>query len=166
MATTDFSFESFPKLNLPPVELRVNREGGILKVYDSLRKKFVALTPEEFVRQHFVSWLISSLHYPPSLMTNEIGIDLNGTKKRCDSVVFNPDGTPLTIVEYKAPDVKITQQVFEQIARYNIVLKARYLVVSNGLNHYCCVMDYKNDSYQFIPAIPDYREMKYNLNQN
>ena len=75
-----FSFESFPKLNLPPVELRVNREGGILKVYDSLRKKFVALTPEEFVRQHFVSWLISSLHYPPSLMANEIGIDLNGTK--------------------------------------------------------------------------------------
>jgi len=99
-------------------------------------------------------------------MANEIGIDLNGTKKRCDSVVFNPDGTPLTIVEYKAPDVKITQQVFEQIARYNIVLKARYLVVSNGLNHYCCVMDYKNDYYQFIPEITDYREMKYNLNQN
>jgi len=129
------------------------------KVFDPLRKKFVTLTPEEYVRQQFMAWLQDSFHYPRSLMANEIGVNVNGMKKRCDSVVFNRDGSPLLIVEYKAPEVKISQDTFDQIVRYNLVLHARYLIVSNGLNHYCCVIDYQNNTYQFIPSIPDYFEI-------
>lgn len=145
-----------PPLNLPPVDLRIRREGELIKVYDPLRGKFVHLTPEEYVRQHFTSFLIEQLHYPRSIMANEITIDLNGTKKRCDTVVFGHDGQPLMIMEYKAPGVAVTQGVFDQIVRYNMRLRARYLVVSNGLRHYCCVIDYDKDTYHFIPRIPDY----------
>ncbi len=155
-----------PRLNLPPAELRFSRGDGILKVFDVLRKKYVALSPEEYVRQNFISLLLNTLHYPASLMANEIGIELNGTKKRCDTVVFNADATPFMIVEYKAPDVAVTQAVFDQIARYNMVLKARYLVVSNGMRHYCCVMDYENSTYHFIPNVPDYRVAKQSFGEN
>ncbi len=147
---------NFPELNLPAVQLRVVRDGDMLKVFDPLRDKFVALTPEEYVRQHFVAWLRTDMHFPASLMANEIGIEVNGTKKRCDTVVFGRDGKPLIIVEYKAPDVNVTQAVFDQVVRYNMALRAKYLVVSNGLRHYCCVIDYASDSYHFIPEIPDY----------
>lgn len=157
---------AFPKLNLPPRELRLIRDKDNIKVFDNLRKKYVALTPEEYVRQHFTGWLSDCLHYPPSLMANEIGIELNGTKKRCDSVVFNPDGTPLMIIEYKAPSIEITQAVFDQIVRYNMVLKARYLTVSNGLKHYCCVIDYLRGSYNFIPTVPDYLDIKFRPSEN
>lgn len=156
----------FPRLNLPPVDLRIKEEDGILKVFDKLRGKYVALTPEEFVRQHFTSWLSTQLHYPVSLMANEIGIEFNGMKKRCDTVVFNPDGTPLMIVEYKAPEVQITQNVFDQIVRYNMTLRASYLVVSNGLNHYCCKIDYAGGTYHFIPTIPDYAELRRPFSEN
>lgn len=149
-----------PALNLPAADLKVIQEKGTCRIFDPLRKKYVVLTPEEYVRQHFVSWLMTSLHYPCSLMANEIGIELNGTRKRCDTVVFNPDGTPFMIVEYKAPSVGITQMVFDQIARYNMVLHARLLVVSNGISHYCCVMDYSNNSYHFLPSVPDYHEFR------
>lgn len=149
---------SLPPLNLPPADLKIRREGDALKVYDPLRGKYVVLTPEEYVRQHFTSFLIHDLHYPPSRMANEIGIELNGTRKRCDTVVFGSDARPLIIVEYKAPGINITQEVFDQIARYNMALRARYLIVSNGMKHYCCRLDYTNDSYQFIPRLPDYRD--------
>ena len=89
-------------------------------------------------------------------MANEIGIEVNGKRKRCDTVVFGNDGKPMVIVEYKAPDVTVNQAVFDQIVRYNMTLHADYLVVSNGINHYCCVMDYENGTYHFIPEIPDY----------
>lgn len=159
--------DNFPKLNLPPAELRLKREGDdVLKVFDSLRKKFVVLTPEEFVRQHFVSFLIKNLHYPAPIMANEVGIDLNGTRKRCDTVIFNPDGSPMIIVEYKAPGVAITQTVFDQIVRYNMKLMAKYLIVSNGMNHYCCVMDYANNTYHFIPQIPDYNSIAFPTSEN
>lgn len=156
----------FPRLNLPPIDLKIKEEDGILKVFDKLRGKYVALTPEEFVRQHFTSWLSSQMHYPVSLMANEIGIEFNGMKKRCDTVVFNPDGSPLMIVEYKAPEVQITQNVFDQIARYNMTLRASYLVVSNGINHYCCKIDYAGGIYHFIPAIPDYTELRRPFSEN
>lgn len=146
----------FPRLNLPSIPLRLKDEEGIVKVFDPLRDKYVALTPEEFVRQHFTAWLRDSRHYPASLMANEIGIEVNGTRKRCDTVVFGNDGKPMVIVEYKAPDVTVNQAVFDQIVRYNMTLHADYLVVSNGINHYCCVMDYENGTYHFIPEIPDY----------
>lgn len=158
--------KSRPALNLPPVNLRLSREDNVLRVYDALRRKFVALTPEEYVRQHFVSWLQTELHFPPSLMANEIGINVNGTHKRCDTVIFGRDGAPLVIVEYKAPDVAITQHVFDQVVRYNMCLHAKYLIVSNGMSHYCCAIDYATDSYHFIPKIPDYRDLVLPINLN
>ncbi len=121
-----------------------------------MRDKYVNLTPEEYVRQHFVAYLRKELGYPASIMANEIAIELNGTRKRCDTVIFDRDAAPYMIVEYKAPGVAITQTVFDQIVRYNLKLHAKYLVVSNGLRHYCCVMDYAVDSYHFIPRIPAY----------
>lgn len=135
-------------------------EDNILKVFDPLRAKYVAMTPEEYVRQHFTAWLTSSLGYPKSLVSNEVSIKLNNTRRRCDTVVFRSDGSPLMIVEYKAPAVAINQEVFDQIARYNIVLRSRYLVVSNGLNHYCCEMHYDSNSYTFLPEIPEYGRTK------
>lgn len=146
----------WPGLNLPKAELILRKERGLVKVWDALRKKYVALTPEEFVRQHFTAWMQAALGYPATLMNNEIQISLNNTRRRCDTVVFRPDGTPYMIVEYKAPTVAITQEVFDQIARYNMVLKADYLVVSNGMRHFCCKMDYDNDTYRFLPEIPKY----------
>lgn len=143
-----------PPLNLPPVDLRLRLEGKILKVFDPLRKKFVALTPEEYVRQHFTAWMTEKLGYPASLMNNEVPLKLNNTSRRCDTVVFRSDGTPAIIVEYKAPTVAITQSVFDQIARYNMVLRSRFLIVSNGLRHFCCEMDYDKETYRFLPHVP------------
>ncbi len=150
---------AFPRLNLPAVPLRLREEDGTIKTFDPLRDKYVTLTPEEFVRQHFTAWLRDAKHYPASLMANEIGIDVNGTRKRCDTVIFGKDGKPVVIVEYKAPDVAVNQAVFDQIVRYNLALHADYLVVSNGINHYCCVIDYNSGTYHFIPEIPDYTSL-------
>lgn len=127
-----------------------------MKVFDPLRQKYVAMTPEEYVRQHFTAWLIGSFGYPASLTSNEVSITLNDTRRRCDTVVYRSNGTPLMIVEYKAPTVAITQEVFDQIARYNMVLRSKFLVVSNGMRHYCCEMDYEHDSYTFLPKIPEW----------
>lgn len=143
-----------PPLNLPLIELRLKMEDNILKVFDTLRGRYVALTPEEYVRQHFTAWMTGYLGYPASLMQNEVPLSLNNTKRRCDTVVFRRDGSPVVIVEYKAPTVAITQTVFDQIARYNMVLHSRFLIVSNGMSHFCCEMDYNNDSYVFLPKIP------------
>lgn len=153
-------------LNIPFTPLKVKQTESGVKVYDPLRDKLVALTPEEFVRQQFTAWMRNEYHYPASLMANEIGVEFNGMKKRCDTVVFNRDGSPLVIVEYKAPDVKITQDTFDQIARYNMTLRARYLIVSNGMNHYCCVMDYDNNTYHFVPGIPDYQVITSAFSEN
>lgn len=147
------------KLNLPTVELRTRLENGVVKVWDSIRNKYVVLTPEENVRQHFVAWLRDVRHYPATHIANEIGIKFNGMSRRCDTVVFGRDMQPLVIVEYKAPSVPVTQNVFDQIVRYNMTLRARYLIVSNGINHYCAVVDYERDTYHFIPQIPDYTEI-------
>lgn len=160
------SGQDTPKLNLPPFEMKIIREGDMVKVFDRIRKKYVAMTPEEYVRQHFVNYLITTLHYPESLLGNEVSIDLNGNRRRCDTVVFRPGESPLMIVEYKSPEVSITQTVFDQIARYNMVLRAKYLVVSNGLRHYCCVMDYEHDTYHFLPTIPDYRDLQFGSRDN
>jgi hypothetical protein len=147
-------------LNLPTFDAKIKKTAEGLKIFDSLRRKFVALTPEEWVRQHFVHYLISEKNYPASLITNEAGIKLNSLNKRCDTIVYNNQLEPLMIIEYKEPNVAITQQVFDQIARYNIVLRVRYLVVSNGLSHYCCKMDYENMTFEYLREVPDY-EMIY-----
>lgn len=143
-----------PPLNLPSVELHLRMENKILKVFDPFRQKYVALTPEEYVRQHFTAWMTEYLGYPASHIGNEVSLSLNNRRRRCDTVVFRSDGSPVVIVEYKAPTVAITQSVFDQIARYNMVLHSRFLIVSNGLRHFCCEMDYEHDSYAFLPQIP------------
>lgn len=155
---------NLPPLNLPQVDLKLIREDGIIKVFDPLRDKYVALTPEEYVRRHFSEFLIKNLHYPASNIANEVGLKVHDTKKRCDTLVVDRFGEPFIIVEYKAPNVKITQDTFDQIVRYNSVFKAKYIVVSNGMQHYCCAMDYKNDTYNFIPQIPDYKTALYSEN--
>ena len=130
---------------------------GAYTVFDPLRHKAVALTPEEWVRQHFVAYMVRDLGYPPSLMANEVGLRINGLSRRCDTVVWRAGSAePLMIVEYKAPGVKISQRTFDQIVRYNMVLHARYLTISNGMTHYCCRIDYDTHTYTFLREIPDY----------
>lgn len=147
------------ELNLPPFEKKITTEGNKSSIFDIIRRRYVALTPEEWVRQHFVHFLIEHKGYPQSLMGNEVSLDLNGMSRRCDTVVFDRSLKPRVIIEYKAPTVKVTQRVFDQICRYNIVLQVDYLIVSNGLDHYCCRVDYASQSYQFLPDIPTYSEI-------
>ncbi len=147
-------------LNLPPFEANIKKQNGMVKILDILRQKFVVLTPEEWVRQHFVHFLIEQKGYSKTLMANEVAVTLNGMSRRCDTVVYRQEGMkPLMIVEYKRPDVEITQRVFEQICRYNMVLEVEWLVVSNGLKHYCCQLDIKNGGYAFMKDIPSYGEI-------
>ncbi len=148
------------RLNLPECALRLRRESdGGVSVYDPLRRKYVALTPEEWVRQHFVGYLINDRHFPQGYINNEISLVQNGIKRRCDTLVTNRTGHPLMIVEYKASSVAITQKVFDQIVRYNSVLHASYLVVSNGIVHICCKLNYADNSYEFLSEIPDFRSL-------
>lgn len=146
-------------LNLPSFDINIKKTAGKLVVFDSLRRRYVALTPEEWVRQHFVNYLVTQKSYPSSLIANEIQINLNNQKRRCDSVVYNRELSPLVILEYKSPDVVITQAVFDQIVRYNIVLRVKYLIVSNGLHHYCCRIDYDTQSFCYLPDIPIYTDL-------
>lgn len=143
-------------LNLPTYETKLREQDGKPQILDPLRKCYVALTPEEWVRQHFVNYLCTSKAFPAALMANEVQIALNGMKRRCDTVVYDKELRPRVIVEYKAPTVKITKDVFAQISRYNLTLKVDYLIVSNGLKHYCCRMDYERNSYTFLQEIPGY----------
>ena len=146
-------------LNLPPFDIKLQQRDGKSFIFDPLRKKYIALTPEEWVRQHFVHFLTDFKGYPKGLLANEVQLNLNGTKKRCDTVLCNKDLSARMIVEYKAPHVEITQAVFDQITRYNMVLKVEYLIVSNGLRHYCCRIDYNTMQYTFLPDIPAYTEL-------
>ncbi len=148
-------------LNLPPRRLDLRRnERDDIEIFDPLRKRWLYLTPEEWVRQHFVAHLIGDLNYPLPLMANEVAVELNGLRRRCDTVVWNrADATPLMIIEYKAPGVTISQRVFDQIVRYNLVLQAPYLIVSNGLQHYCCRVDCATGGYTLLPEIPDYSNL-------
>ena len=144
-------------LNLPDYPLKVKKNGSRLSVFDRLRKRYVALTPEEWVRQHFVEYLIETKQFPAALMANEVSLTQNGIKRRCDTLVADREGQPLVIIE--APEIEITQQVFDQIVRYNMVLRARYLMVSNGMVHYCCQIDYENNTYSFLTEIPSYGDL-------
>ena len=143
-------------LNLPSFDVKIRKRENGVEIFDPLRRKYVSMTPEEWVRQHFVHYLISEKGYPASLMANETTIKLNTLTKRCDTVVYNNQLEPLVICEFKKPDVEITQQVFDQVVRYNIVLKVKYLVVSNGMSHYCCKMNYDDMSFDYLQEIPDY----------
>lgn len=146
-------------LNLPEFTPKVAEKEGKRTIFDPVRQKYVALTPEEWVRQHFVHYLITRKGYPKELLANEVLVKLNGTSKRCDTVAYSPFLEPLVIVEYKAPHINITEAVFDQIARYNRVLHVEYLMVSNGLTHYCCKIDYTHRTYTFLEGIPAYNEL-------
>lgn len=148
------------ELNLPYFEKKIIRDGDKLQIFDIIRKRYVALTPEEWVRQHFVHFLIDQKGFPMSHMSNEKQLKLNGMSRRCDTVVYDSSLRPMLIAEYKAPTVEITQKTFDQICRYNIVLKVRFLIVSNGLRHFCCRIDYDNNSYTFLPDIPTYEMLR------
>ena len=144
------------EINLPAYEMRVREQRGRHEVFDFLRRRYVALTPEEWVRQHFVHYLVEHKGYPKGLLANEMELRVGEKRLRCDTVLYNNVLQPLMIMEYKAPSVPITQRVFDQITAYNNLLHVDYLVVSNGLQHYCCRMDYEGRSYTFLKEIPDY----------
>jgi hypothetical protein len=146
-------------LNLPSFDIKVSGTREDLKILDILRRKHVSLTPEEWVRQHFIHYLIEHKGYPQMLMANEVELKLGGKRLRCDSILYNKVLQPQMIMEYKAPSVAITQKVFDQISVYNLLLRVDYLVVSNGLQHYCCKMDYEHQKYLFLEDIPDYQNI-------
>ena len=146
-------------LNLPSYPTKIGLRNGKTVMFDILRRRYVALTPEEWVRQHFVHFLIEEKKYPQSLLANEISLSLNGMVKRCDTVLYDKDISAKMIIEYKAPHIEISQKVFTQISHYNLVLRVDYLIVSNGVKHYCCKMDYNNQSYIFLKDIPDYQHL-------
>lgn len=143
------------KLNFPDYTFRFKSSENKSLIFDVIRKKFMRLTPEEWVRQHVVHFLISEKHFSSSLINVEKQLILNNTKKRYDIVVFNNDGSIYLIVECKAPNITITQDTFDQIARYNLVTNAKYLMVTNGLENYYCRMDYENERYIFMEEVPE-----------
>lgn len=144
------------KLNFPTFTFRFKNSENKVAIFDEIRKKFIILTPEEWVRQHVTQYLLQEKKYPKSYINVEKLIKINDLTKRYDLVVFRPDGALFLLVECKAPEIKITQQTFDQIARYNLTLKAKYLMVTNGLNHYFCEMDFENEKYVFLEQLPDF----------
>lgn len=147
------------RLNLPSFEIKLRGTKARPQIFDILRKKYIALTPEEWVRQHFVHFLVEHKGYPAALMANEIQLKVGEKTLRADSVLYSRDLKPRMIIEYKAPHIPITQKVFDQISIYNMLLHVDYLVVSNGLQHYICKMDYNDKKYLFLEDIPDYEEL-------
>lgn len=146
-------------LNLPAYPFRLTETNGALYIFDKLRKKKLLLTPEEWVRQHFVQFLLLDKKYPSSLIKLEGGVKINGQHSRTDILVYNALGLALMLVECKASTVKINQKVFDQAAKYNTLHQVKYLVLSNGLKHYCCQMDYINHTYSFLNELPVYEKM-------
>ena len=144
------------KLNFPTYSFRFKNSENKVSIFDEIRKKFILLTPEEWVRQHVVQFLLQNKKYPKSYINVEKLIKINDLSKRYDGVVFQPNGDIFLLIECKAPEVPISQQTFDQIARYNLVLKAKYLMVTNGLNHYFCQMDFENEKYVFLKELPEY----------
>src|SRR5690606_37107128 len=142
------------ELNFPKYSFRIKSSENKLSIFDEVRKKYVLLTPEEWVRQNTVQYLLCEKKYPKTLLNVEKVIKINDLTKRYDIVIYKPDGSIFLLVECKAPHIKITQESFDQIARYNLVLKAEYLMVTNGINHYFCKMDFKNERYNFLNNLP------------
>ena len=147
---------NLPQLNLPIAALKTKLVEGTTQVFDQVRKKYLILTPEEWVRQHFIHYLHQEKNYPLGLMGVEQIVKYNGMQTRADIVLYAADGKPNMIVECKAPKVKITQDAFNQIAKYNFNLKVDFLVVTNGIQHFCCALDYKNNKISFMKEVPDY----------
>lgn len=146
-------------LNFPKYSFKLRKENERLQICDNIRKKWVALTPEEWVRQHIIRYLVEEKKVPKSLIAIEMGIKVNDTSKRCDVVVYDSSAKPLLIVECKAPDVEITQKTFDQAAGYNLTLKVDYLLITNGISHHFCKVDFESKKYVFYNEIPCYEDI-------
>ena len=142
------------RLNLPEYPLRIKNENGKTMIFDEIRKKFVVLTPEEWVRQNFIQFLINEKNYPPALMAVEKQLIINSLSRRFDLLAYNRKGEPFLIAEFKAPDVNIAQETFDQAVRYNMALKVKYIVISNGMQHFACEIDYEKKDFTFLKEIP------------
>jgi type I site-specific restriction endonuclease len=149
-----------PQLNLPPFQPKIRQSDERTEIFDLARKAWVALTPEEWVRQHFLNYLIVEKQVPSGLLAVEKQIKVNRLSKRCDVVVYSHDARPLMIVECKAPGVKISREVYEQAVRYNLSLNIRFMVLTNGLNHHCLQLDYQKNTTTAMAHIPAYAEME------
>lgn len=147
------------RLQFPEYSFRFKNSENKPLIFDEIRKKFIVLNPEEWVRQHVVQFLIQEKNYSENLINVEKQLKLHKTTKRYDIVVFNSDGSVFLIVECKAPSVSITQETFDQIARYNMALNASYLMVTNGLDHYFCQIDFKNEGYVFLKDLPNKKDV-------
>jgi predicted type IV restriction endonuclease len=154
------SIDTLSGLNLPSAGLQTRKQSGKEYVFDRLRKQYVRLTPEEFVRQHFIHYLIAYKGYPQGLLANEVSIELGNVNRRCDTVLYDKFLQARMIIEYKAPSVVINQTIFDQIARYNMSLRVPWLIVSNGLQHFCCHIDKEKGEYSFLKDIPPYEELE------
>lgn len=150
---------TLPALNLPEFEWKIRTEAGRHEIYDPNRKKYIALTPEEWVRQNFIKYLTQHRQYPAGFIKIETKVTLQKVWKRCDAVIYDKRLKPLVIVECKAPDVKIGQDTFNQVGTYNSALKVKYLMVTNGINHYCCEIDFESREVKFLEEIPSYTDM-------
>lgn len=156
------TYSFFQNLNLPEYKLKYKEIEKGISVFDIIRKKYIIMTPEEHVRQQFLHFLIEEKKYPKSLFGIEKQLKIYKLTKRTDIVLYDNEGKISVIVECKSPKIAISQKTFDQIARYNMNFKAKYLIVTNGLNHYCCKPNYKNNSYEFLKEIPNYEVIKQN----
>lgn len=147
------------QLNLPSYPIKLKEENGVKYIFDTVRKKYLKLQPEEWVRQNFIQYLVQEKKYPVSLIEIEKGLKYNELQKRADIVLNSTQGKPVVLVECKAPQVKISQATFEQVAVYNTVFKVPYLIVTNGLDHYCAKINFEDNSFQFSEEIPEYSEL-------
>jgi predicted type IV restriction endonuclease len=154
-----FQTEKMHTLNLPAYSFRIREAAGKHEIFDNNRKKFVSLTPEEWVRQHFVQYLVQEKGVPESLITIEKKLVYNTMTKRADILVYSGKGKPLLMVECKAASIELSQKVLDQIARYNIVLRVPFLIITNGLRHLCCLINFEEGSYHFLEHIPNYVQM-------
>lgn len=145
------------QLNLPEYNFRIKKLHEKLYIFDSQRKCYVSLTPEEWVRQHFIRFLIEVKGFPAAYLAVEKQHTMNGMKKRCDAILYNQNGLPILIIELKSPTTPITQATFDQVAVYNAKLKVDYFMISNGIEHYCCRVNTETARYEFFPEIPDFR---------
>ena len=145
-------------LNLPAYDAKVKKSGGKVWIFDGVRKKFVVLTPEEWVRQHFVSYLIHQQLYPKSLFRIEGSLSYNTLQKRSDILVYDRSGKPWMLIECKSPTIKLSQKAFNQVAIYNMTVGARYLAVTNGMVHYCCVAPKTGEEGKFLDDFPDFEQ--------
>jgi len=147
------------QLNLPQYSFRIKKQNEKLVIFDSQRKRYVALTPEEWVRQNFIRFLIEAKGYPAAYLAIEKQLNINGMKKRCDAILYNEHAQPFLIIELKAPNVAISQTTFDQVAVYNAKLKVDFFIISNGIEHFCCKVNPETARYEFFAEIPDFHQI-------